>query len=147
LSAPFVNLTTPSAIIPGRSPASRFSKKGDTEQVYLFLETGLDIPGQEDAGFRIAVLHQMGKGHSVADRARVQLYRLLLDMLDRLDAWETYLSVWHQLRRHTAYPMVYDDGPHSAATRPRAQPYVLCREPGTIQRNTAALVPIRPSGA
>jgi hypothetical protein len=58
---------------------------------------------------------------------------LLLDMLDRLDAWETYLEVWSQLRRHTAYSLAYGDGPHSAATRPQAQPYVVRREPGQIQ--------------
>ncbi len=64
---------------------------------------------------------------------RAQLYGLLLDMLDRLDAWETYLEVWSQLRRHTAYSLAYGDGPHSAATRPQAQPYVVRREPGEIQ--------------
>ena len=64
---------------------------------------------------------------------RAQLYGLLLDMLDRLDAWETYLDVWSQLRRHTAYSLAYGDGPHSAATRPQAQPYVVRREPGEIQ--------------
>ena len=64
---------------------------------------------------------------------RAQLFLLLLDMLDRLDAWETYLEVWSQLRRHTAYGLTYGDGPHSAATRPRAQPYVMHREPGQIQ--------------
>ncbi len=65
---------------------------------------------------------------SEAATARMRLFLLLLDMLDRLDAWETYLEVWHQLRRHTVYSLAYHDGPHSAATRPRAQPYVVRRE-------------------
>ena len=65
---------------------------------------------------------------SEAATARMRLSLLLLDMLDRLDAWEPYLEVWSQLRRHTAYTVAYHDGPHSAATRPRAQPYVVRRE-------------------
>ena len=50
-------------------------------------------------------------------RARMQLYALVLDMLDRLDAWDTYLEVWHQLRQHTAYTVEYCGG---AATLPRS---------------------------
>ena len=50
-------------------------------------------------------------------RARMQLYALVLDMLDRLDAWDTYLEVWHQLRQHTAYTVEYRGG---AATLPRS---------------------------
>ena len=68
--------------------------------------------------------HQDLSAHEEA-RARMQLYALVLDMLDRLDAWDTYLEVWHQLRQHTAYSLVYGGG---AAMRPRAQPYVLRRE-------------------
>ena len=58
-------------------------------------------------------------------RARMQLYALVLDMLDRLDAWDTYLKLWHQLRQHTTYTLTYGGG---AATLPRAQPYVMRRE-------------------
>ena len=68
-----------------------------------------------------------------AARSPVPLYDLLLDMLDRLDEWETYLAVWHQLRRHTTETLTYGDGPHSAASGPRAAPYVMRRTPGRIQ--------------
>ncbi len=67
-----------------------------------------------------------------AARSPVPLYSLLLDMLDRLDEWETYLAVWHQLRRHTTDTRTYGDGPHSAATGARAAPYVMRRTPGRI---------------
>ena len=65
-------------------------------------------------------------------RSPVPLYDLLLDMLDRLDEWETYLAVWQQLRRHTTDTLTYGDGPQSAATGARAAPYVMRRTPGQI---------------
>ena len=57
--------------------------------------------------------------------ARIALYTLVLDMLDRLDAWDTYLDVWQQLRQHTAYTVRHG---RAAATDPRAQPYVVGRQ-------------------
>ena len=50
----------------------------------------------------------------------------------RLDEWETYLGVWSPLRRHTTDTLTYGDGPHSAATGPRAAPYVVRRTPGQV---------------
>jgi hypothetical protein len=62
--------------------------------------------------------------------ARMKLYALVLDMLDRLDAWDTYLDVWQHLRQGTAYSLSYRGG---AATHPRAQPYVLRRAGATTE--------------
>ena len=58
-------------------------------------------------------------------RAGIALYTLVLDMLDRLDAWDTYLDVWQQLRQRTAYTVQHG---RDVATDPRAQPYVLGRQ-------------------
>ena len=41
--------------------------------------------------------------------------------------------MWQQLRRHTTDTLTYGDGPHSAASGPRAAPYVMRRTPGQIQ--------------
>ena len=56
--------------------------------------------------------------------ARIAIYHLLLHMLDRLDAWDTYLDVWQQLRHRTAYTVHHSI---DVATDPKAQPYVLRR--------------------
>ena len=62
--------------------------------------------------------------------ARTALYLLVLDMLDRLDAWETYLDVFQRLREGTTYSLSYRGG---AATYARAQPYVLRQEGETTE--------------
>ena len=96
--------------------------------VTQFLVTGRWYEKGLDLAFELLACadqhHDALSAHEEA-RARMTLYDLVLDMLDRLDAWDTYLEVWQQLRQHTAYTLEYGGG---AATRLRAQPFVMRRD-------------------
>lgn len=85
-------------------------------------ETGLDLAFELLA---CADRYQPALSAQEEADARTALYLLVLDMLDRLDAWETYLDVFQRLRDGTTYALSYRGG---AATSARAQPYVLRRK-------------------
>ena len=71
-------------------------------------ETGLD------AGLlllRVADHHHAQLSRREAMAHRQQLYWFVLDVLDRLDRWETYLETWEAIRARTAYALA--ERPHA----------------------------------
>ena len=55
-----------------------------------------------------------------------QLFLFLLDMLDRSDEWDEYLSAWAQIRAHVPYTVTYM--PPRPERAIQAAPYVVGRE-------------------
>ena len=60
------------------------------------------------------------------DRNARHLYLFLLDMLDRLDEWDGYVSAWAQIRAHVPYTVTYT--PPRPERAIQAAPYVVGRE-------------------
>ena len=86
-----------------------------------------------EAGFRLlrfAEAHQEHVAPAEFDANMADLYRFLLDMLDRLDQWEAYLEAWGQIRAHTDYTRRYSL--QAKLPESRMAPFVLRRDRDTL---------------
>ena len=59
-----------------------------------------------------------------------RLYAFLLDMLDRADQWEEYLTTWEAIRANTSYALRYN--PAAPLAQTTMAPFILRREAGTL---------------
>src|SRR5438445_5225326 len=67
-----------------------------------------------------------------SERNLQALYSFLLTLLDKLDKWEEYLTVWEGLRLNTALTVCYD----KVALRShgeRVRPFVLSEDGSTVE--------------
>ena len=60
--------------------------------------------------FRYAEEHQDNFGRAEFESYCVQLWFFILEMLDRLDEWDAYLTAWESVRAHTDYALTYVSG-------------------------------------
>ena len=90
-------------------------------------ETGLE------AGLlllRFAETHRADVSPTVFEDHMMRLYSFVLDMLDRLDQWDTYLDAWAQIRANTNYAVPERrDVPVEAMGM---APFILRRDPETL---------------
>ena len=63
-------------------------------------------------------------------RSRRAVYLFILDMLDRSDEWDGYLTAWEQIRMHTNDALTYRADARLAATR--MAPFILGRTRDTL---------------
>ncbi len=54
---------------------------------------------------RVTDLHHEHLSQREYEAHRRQLYWFLLELLDRLDRWKSYLAIWEYLRTHTTYSL------------------------------------------
>ncbi len=73
---------------------------------------------------RVTDLHHEHLSQRECAAHRKQLYWFILELLDRLDRWDTYLALWEYLRTHTPYALALQPRagqPHDA----RLAPFIL----------------------
>ena len=87
------------------------------------LEAGLTLL-QMTEGYRAHLTPSEGAAH------RRALYLFILDMLDRSDEWDGYLTAWEQIRTHTHEVLTYRADARLAATR--MAPFILGRTRDTL---------------
>ena len=86
-----------------------------------------------DAGLlllRVADLHREDLSHEEYAAHRKHVYWLILELLDRLDRWDAYLSLWAYLRVHTTYALTLQSAARDDA---RLAPFMLGEDAGGLQ--------------
>ena len=96
-----------------------------------------------DAGLlllRVTALHDEHLTEQERATHRTQLYWFILELLDRLDRWDAYLSLWAYLRAHTTYAHTLQS---TARDDARLAPFMLGEDAGGLQVHFLSLLHAR----